>query len=967
MCTKKVFFLVVNIFMLLLKLYSQEINKNEEYFFFKRPSLDSLYESKKMVLAHWHSFTWNKYKTHTSTGIRESGNGYTQNRMVPGFGDNKEPDLWSPPIYFPPSGIEDVELHEAEIDIKTAMAAGIDGFLLNIYATAQAHWKRFARIVEAAEKLDTAFHIVLSPDCGTLFGDDVGLSDERVADLILRWKDHDCLMRIDGKIVVSPWDIGRRNYESWVNIIEICENRGYPIILIPGPHNVDLSSAYRSAIYEDTYAYIDFATGGQTWESSKDAFEAYETWRNDFGYDTILCLLNPSEQRPKSTTYWENANTRMIRSLWHQAIEYGKPWDWAAYMTWNDHGEDGIRPTTAYGYTYCDFGAYYSSWFKTGRQPEITKDVLFYSYRLHHTEANPTWGEKYTPKGAPARNGIELLAFLTEPGTLKIEAGGEVKTKEVEAGEQTLYMPIKSGVPKFSLVRDGETIIELNGKWIISNNIYYQNLRYQQSSSLRQLDVKKTYRFKTLFDNKNLYMQDNKISWDTLPGDNLQSACWKLEEVYYDDRTANNVIEMHYRIKNAKNGQYLYMDGDSVKSGIIPSDDERGLWLFVQEFNEDRFWIKNRRDVDHYLNIDTSTHSVQAGEIYFENDAARWILTHDSTCPTLPDFTFTKPELIFPSDTTCNAVLQDYTGTVNISHNEDSVIRVIQEPEPGTTLYSGKNEVSLFVKKNGTELTRFNMDIFVADKSSPIVSVPGEDPLIAIDSNCRGTLPDYTEWIDAYDHCAFSISYDQSPRPGTPVRGSSVPVKITVTDNSDNSTIVFLNARLADTIGPSIMSNHEDHAMALGNNPQGTIPDYTQGMLVEDNCVSAWDITLQQEPKPFTAISLNETREITLTAMDEAGNVSEVSFNLTASKKLDVRVEENDGIRIFPNPAKEIIAVKTNVPVSQILIMDTKGRVLSGINYDKSGIIDISSLPDGIHILRLISDDKIYHTKLIKQ
>ena len=104
-----------------------------------------------------------------------------------------------------------------------------------------------------------------------------------------------------------------------------------------------------------------------------------------------------------------------------------------------------------------------------------------------------------------------------------------------------------------------------------------------------------------------------------------------------------------------------------------------------------------------------------------------------------------------------------------------------------------------------------------------------------------------------------------------------------MTDNSDNSTIVFLNARLADTIGPSIMTNHEGHAMALGNNTQGTIPDYTQGMLVEDNCVSAWDITSHQEPDPFTAISLNQTREITLTAMDEAGNVSEVSFNLTAS------------------------------------------------------------------------------------
>jgi len=89
--------------------------------------------------------------------------------------------------------------------------------------------------------------------------------------------------------------------------------------------------------------------------------------------------------------------------------------------------------------------------------------------------------------------------------------------------------------------------------------------------------------------------------------------------------------------------------------------------------------------------------------------------------------------------------------------------------------------------------------------------------------------------------------------------------------------------------------------------------------------------------------------------------------DILGTKKVDVQVEENDGIRIFPNPAKEIIAVKTNVPVSQILIMDTKGRVMSGINYDRSGIIDISSLPDGIHILRLISHNKIYHAKLIKQ
>ena len=71
---------------------------------------------------------------------------------------------------------------------------------------------------------------------------------------------------------------------------------------------------------------------------------------------------------------------------WQTAINNNA--QWAIILTWNDHYEGhALRPNATAQYSFYDLTAYYISWFKTGVQPTIVRDVLYYSHRMHLSES----------------------------------------------------------------------------------------------------------------------------------------------------------------------------------------------------------------------------------------------------------------------------------------------------------------------------------------------------------------------------------------------------------------------------------------------------------------------------------------------------------------------------------------------------------------------------------------------------
>ena len=179
--------------------------------------------------------------------------------------------------------------------------------------------------------------------------------------------------------------------------------------------------------------------------------------------------VDPQQFRPKDFLYWEAGNSSAFRDAWTSSIQGDA--DWVQLVTWNDFSESGqIAPMTdatlqrKIGTGYYDLNGYYAAWFLTGQQPQISHDVLYYFYRRESTTAAaPKQSQIAGIATGAAENDIELLAFLTSPGVLKITIGGKTFTQNAAAGIVSFKVPSQPGTPVFTLSRSGSDVVSLTG------------------------------------------------------------------------------------------------------------------------------------------------------------------------------------------------------------------------------------------------------------------------------------------------------------------------------------------------------------------------------------------------------------------------------------------------------------------------------------------------------------------------
>jgi hypothetical protein len=183
----------------------------------------------------------------------------------------------------------------------------------------------------------------------------------------------------------------------------------------------------------------------------------------------FMMPINLQQYRPKNFTDWEAGNSAAFRNGWMSAINGDA--DWVQLVTWNDFSESSqISPYTDatlrrdIGTGYYDMNAFFATWFLTGQKPAITHDVLYYFYRREpSTAAGPAQSQLNKIVTGTAENHIELVAFLTAPGTLKITIGGKTYTQSASAGIASFKIPAQPGVPLFTLSRNGTDVFSFKG------------------------------------------------------------------------------------------------------------------------------------------------------------------------------------------------------------------------------------------------------------------------------------------------------------------------------------------------------------------------------------------------------------------------------------------------------------------------------------------------------------------------
>lgn len=442
---------------------------------FDKASSATLQTARPRVYAHWHAFP-------ISTDNKNPAEDYYAWELRPGA-NAAYADVGgyfrSRPLPRPPRPQSDWRVLDAMEDAGRAQAIGVDAFIYNVmsFRNTSIHYINMQAMREGIRRLGNGFKMMPSLDLTN--GNSATL--DMVLDLVMSfYTDTVTLRKSDGRICLGAFCPESKPIEFWQELDTALANRGvstnWTFMLV----NWGLySGPYGQFADVLSHCGTTFGDMGMTVQRANQARSIgktfmQHTWTQDF--------------RPKSRTFVEGAGSLLHRTGWAQAMAAGI--DRVVLGSWNDYSEGTeIAPSTASQYAHYDMAAYYTQLFKTGVAPAIRRDVLYYFHRVQPSSPATTTARQPAPfvrrGGYTEKDEIELVGFLTAPGTLEIEVDGTVTRQAVDAGVQSLRAPLGFGVPQFRLTRGGSTVQQVDSAFEIKASADYQDLLYRCGGSSR--------------------------------------------------------------------------------------------------------------------------------------------------------------------------------------------------------------------------------------------------------------------------------------------------------------------------------------------------------------------------------------------------------------------------------------------------------------------------------------------------
>jgi hypothetical protein len=368
-------------------------------------------------------------------------------------------------------------------EILDAQAAGIDGFALDVgeWNGPDTYYKpRVEMIYEAAESLTNGFKLFFSVDMA---------NTNDIVQMVGAYAKRTNSFYYDGKLVLSSFG---GNGVNWTNgVLQPLQSEGISVFFVP-----------------------DFTTEGGTWQTLPQSATALVTKYGSFidglfdfaaglPGDIVymdnaylqacrsahkLCMAGCSptywgcNQRSSGRPYFESEGGAGIISQW-QWIITNQP-DWVEIVTWNDLNESTYvvplgqpgqyysSPPQRFSHAgYLELMKHYISWYKSGVEPAIATDGLFYFYRTHSTNAvaSNTNDVPVTVFMGPVQDVIYTTAALTAPAELQIISGIHTAKFSLPAGISCQKIPFQSGAQNFILRRNGKQLASARGPDVVTN------------------------------------------------------------------------------------------------------------------------------------------------------------------------------------------------------------------------------------------------------------------------------------------------------------------------------------------------------------------------------------------------------------------------------------------------------------------------------------------------------------------
>jgi len=393
-----------------------------------------------------------------------------------------------------------------ESECRDAHARGIDGFALNCggWDRSEPHYKqRVLRLYDAAARLDFDFKLFVSAD---------GRAQAEIEDIVATTRGLKAQLFVDNKPVLSAYAAGGKDFTHGAALVREAGRLG--AFFVPhffpssGERRISADGATRIAEQlgsADGYFYFDAAGAPNLIAKSTEALSAELKARGK----VFMAPVTPYYRGLRAGTNYRAFETSGFSGMateWEAAISSGAAW--VQIVTWNDWAESTyVAPIGGTGRAhvyddrfgdllshtgYLDASQYYIKWFKSGSKPAITRDRLFYFYRLNPLgRDHQRWPDAHdasTPPrtSEPLSSQIHVSVFLTAPAVLVVSLASVQSSAtrfDVPAGVTHLSADARAGTPRFVLQRQGKTVIDKTGEQAITADDFSGAYNYFSGSA----------------------------------------------------------------------------------------------------------------------------------------------------------------------------------------------------------------------------------------------------------------------------------------------------------------------------------------------------------------------------------------------------------------------------------------------------------------------------------------------------
>ena len=423
-----------------------------------------------------------------------------------------------------------------EREIEQARAIGIDGFALNAggWSKEPRYIRRAAAMFEAAHRAGGRFKLMFSADmcCSNDAAD--------VEDMLRRFANNPryagIYLQHNHRFVLTTFAGESRGELFWQKLLSDLEQGGNPSRLqirdappfangaaSSTPLRVELVTAFfwggelpdANAIAKGLASYQDLIGGSFYWGiAGVPGLGGEDQLPSSQAYASALHAASKLYMAPICFQFWganaarnyDYSGFQGLRRMWMDAIDSAQP-EWVEIITWNDFIEGSyvspiddparyasandlgasVAPVDTLNFFHTHSGAYellrfFIAWYKTGRQPTIASDSVFWSYRsqLVQTPAAQKRLAGIRLHG-PSEDKLYVTANLTTAAELDVHIGGTVERVKLPAGSHDIALPLLPGAaPQFALHRDKQVLATGSGADSITDTGVWPNL-YQST------------------------------------------------------------------------------------------------------------------------------------------------------------------------------------------------------------------------------------------------------------------------------------------------------------------------------------------------------------------------------------------------------------------------------------------------------------------------------------------------------